>query len=111
MKVTLIYDYNPDGSKRPVWLLIDLSDEELTEHEKTLYVDVRKPKSEFVGTFDDDFLGCSVCLNELTTGRTNKEFGIDLLTLRQRINNFENVHRFIVLASDVAEVMAISESI
>lgn len=104
---TLIYDYNPDGSRRPVWLLVDIEDPKCICQKKSLYVDVRNPKLEFVGAFDDNFLGCSVTSNELMTGRTDNEFGINLVSLKDRISDqMTNVKRLIIQVCDITEIFA-----
>lgn len=112
MIVTLIYDYSPDGTERPVWIVIDGDDQIDMSKKKRLYVDVAQHKKEFVGTFSDDNIGCSVCMNELTSGRKESEFGVDLPSLRHRYGTeFNKVNRLIVLASDVAEILSCSTTI
>jgi hypothetical protein len=112
MNLTLVCDYNPDGSERPVWLLVDLDERLHVDSRKSLYVNVSEYRKEFVGTFSDENMGVSVCMNELVSGRNNREFGIDLLSLQCRIGeDFGSIQRLIILISNIVEILAMSQPI
>lgn len=104
---TLVYDYNPDGTERPVWLVIHIDDQIDLSKKKRLYADVTRCQKEFIGTFSDDNVGCTVHLEHLLTGHKQNEIGIDLPSLRQYYGfDFCHTEQLIMLASDVAEVLS-----
>jgi hypothetical protein len=112
MNPTVIYDFNPDGTERPVWLKVDFDESLSNFPEKILYIDVAKYNTEFIGTFSDENMGASVIMNELVSGRNNHEFGIDLLSIISRVREeSSSIRRLIILISNITEILAYSETV
>lgn len=108
---TLYYDYDPDGSKRPVWLTIPFDHEQQTDEYVPFYVDAQDYEAEYVGELNDDWIGCSVQLEELVVGKKQNEFGIKLHKIIDRVGDLSGIDRFIIQVSDIVEVMAYSKTL
>lgn len=109
MNITLFHDYDPDGSIRPVWLSIEF--EESPRDESAKYIDVSHYETCDVMNFEDDVSGCSVHMGELLAGDSN-HIGINIEKIKQRVgDDYSMIKRFILLVSDVVEVMAISKNL
>lgn len=107
----LVYDYNPDGTTRPMWFVTNI-ETPISVSSKKYYIDLAHYDSIFVGDLVDDLEGCTITMNELTTGRTDNEVGIDLELLRRRIGAaLDDVERFVLLAADVEEVLRMGQEL
>ena len=104
----LIYDYEPGGAKRYIWLVVPFSAVQY-KNCRSFYTDITKYKIEYVSDFIDDCQSCTVVLNELTSGRDEYELGVDLELLRRRIGDaLDGIEQFIILAADVEAVIRMS---
>nr|DAL87921.1 MAG TPA: hypothetical protein [Caudoviricetes sp.] len=104
----LIYDYDPDGAKRYIWLVVPFS---ATQYKscRSFYTDITKYETEYVSDFMDGYQSCTVVLNELTSGRDEYELGVDLELIRRRIGDaLDGIEQFIILAADVEAVIQMS---
>lgn len=108
---TLYYDYEPDGSRRPVWLTIPFDNEKHADKYTPFYVDAQDYVAEYVGDLNDDWVGCSVYLEELAVGANPNEFGVKTNKIADRVGELSGIERFIVQVSDIVEVMSYSKSL
>ncbi|RYM02770.1 hypothetical protein EWH99_10545 [Sporolactobacillus sp. THM7-7] len=107
---TLIYEFNPDGSKRPVWLLVDFDRGLINDQHTTLYVDTSTFGKGFVGDLDDDMNRCTVELGDLVSGEAESQFGINLLTVKGRVaGSYDYIDQFVVQVADIVQVMVFNK--
>lgn len=110
MNLTLYYDHEPDGTKRPLWISVDTS--EVNWDEPVYYVNCSAYDTCDVYSFFDDVFGLSIHLEELVINYESKrQFGIDLERLKHRIGEEIDpgeIERFMVQVVDVVEVLNIT---
>lgn len=104
---TLYYDYEPDGSKRPVWLCVPFDYNLVTDDYIPFHIDCDNFSRDFVGDFDDSVSGCSVHLQEITLGMRHNEIGVKINDIKNRIGQeIYTIERLILQVCDVAEVLS-----
>lgn len=108
----LFYDYNPDGSERPVWLGIDI--DVIPWQQSTLYIDVQSVYKKDIYDFHDDIIGCSVYLDELLlSSYFPNQLGINLSSIQERLltqgMDSHLIKRLIVQVCDVKNILMIGE--
>jgi hypothetical protein len=106
----LYYDYQPDGSQRPVWLCVPFNQSCVVDEYTPMYVNIEKYKPIFIGDFDDSVRRCSVLLQEIVVGRNNNEIGIKLIDIKNRIGDLSVIEEMIMLVGDVTEIIACSKN-
>jgi hypothetical protein len=106
----LYYDYQPDGSQRPVWMCVPFDQSNVVDEYTPMYVNIEKYEPIFIGDFDDSVRRCSVLLQEIVVGRNNNEIGIKLIDIKNRIGDLSVIEEMIMLVSDVTEIIACSKN-
>jgi hypothetical protein len=110
--ISLFYDYDPDGQKRPVWLSINFGFEGIPWIKKSLYLSISKYDEQDIYNFHDEYIGCSVFLDELLASPNDREIGINLAALNERLKATIDpilIDRLIIQVVDAVEVGAISK--
>lgn len=112
--ITLFYDYDPDGEKRPLWLALNFGFEGIPWTKKSIYVELNSYETQDVYDFYDEYVGCSVYLSELLASTNEGEIGINLESLYERVKSDIDpiqIDRLIIQVVDVVEVGAISREL
>lgn len=113
-KILVFYDYNPDGSERPVWLAAEINS--IPWEQSSFYIDVESIHKRDVYDFNDDIIGCSVFLEELLLSPMEiNKVGINLSRLKKRLSNQginpPMIERFIIQICDIAEILYLGEAV
>ena len=113
MKVRLFHDYEPDGSIKPIWLGIDFEGG-VPWTQKSIKVDVSNYELQDIYDFEDHIIGCSIELGELMAsylGDTYLGFNLEAIQERLMVQGMDpmKIERFIMLVSDVTEVLATNQ--
>lgn len=113
-KMSVIYDYEPDGRQRNMWFVIDFR-EPIPWTEKAMYIKVVPFGYKDVYEFQDDIIGCSVLLEELLLMHKGPEYiGVNLQAIQDRLTivGMESiqVERFIIQVVDLKEVLSFVET-
>lgn len=115
VKISLIYDYDPDGSKRNMWFVIDFKDP-IPWTEQSMYLKVCSLESKDINELQDDLIGCSINLEELLVSPIGPDFlGFNLHAIQDRLSSVgieaTKIERFIVQAVDAKEVLTYTENV
>lgn len=114
LPLKMIYDYEPDGSRRPVWLIADLDN--INWDQDSLFLDVRSVFHWDIYDFTDDLIGCSVQLEDIVFSVSRKnQFGIRLKSIKHRTKHkgldYKSILRFIIQVSDIKLVYELAEGV
>ncbi|MGE8207750.1 hypothetical protein ACQKP0_25090 [Heyndrickxia sp. NPDC080065] len=112
-KMSVIYDYEPEGRQRNMWFVIDFM-EPIPWMEKTMYIKVSPCDYKDVYEFQDDIIGCTILLEELIITHRGPEYlGFNLQAIHDRLCRVGmdpvQMERFIIQAVDVKEVLTIAQ--
>ncbi|WP_368657668.1 hypothetical protein AB3Z07_21390 [Metabacillus halosaccharovorans] len=106
------YDYF-DGVKVPIWIVIDVSGNEIDWNESLFHFHVQAPfNMQHSEGFDPYALNISIYMNELTSNMEENHIGVNLKLVKKRLDEneieYSDISNFVIQVADIEEILKFS---